>query len=186
MNTMTHQEFMGHVLRPTMQSVIDLSEGKGKEYAGPEGSSNEHANFDRLAVEMEMSPEKVLAVYWTKHMDAIKTYVRTLNKDTSEPIEGRIDDAILYLLLLKGMVIRRRSKTSGGGGGQWVPSTTQTVAVAGVGVAGHHTHGGDGRNTGGGAPPTMGAGGGSVVHTDSMHDAIAGGLRFAKRSPDLS
>lgn len=111
MNTMKHSEFMRDVLDATLLKIRELSLTKGEEYVGKEIDGNEHANFDRQALEWEVQPEKVLMIFYTKHIDAIKTWVRELGardrRKLSEPIEGRIDDAILYLLLLKGMVIRR-------------------------------------------------------------------------------
>lgn len=79
-----------------------LTATKGEEYAGA-GNDDQHANFNRQAEKLGMPPEKVLMVYLSKHQDAIDNYVRT-GAALSEPIEGRIDDAILYLLLLKAMI----------------------------------------------------------------------------------
>ena len=108
MNYMSRKEFneMTHI---TFKQLTELSEGKGAEYAGQEVSHNEHANFDRLSTKLQIPPEKVLWVYLTKHLDSIENYINTQDQPAvklSEPITGRIDDAILYLLLLKGMVIR--------------------------------------------------------------------------------
>src|SRR5437899_1438897 len=102
------------IMNDTLGSLIKLSESKGVEYTGHEGQDNVHANFDRLARDLKLPPEKILMVYLTKHLDSIKTYVNRIDTPKnepalpapSEPIEGRIDDAILYLILLKGMVRR--------------------------------------------------------------------------------
>lgn len=101
------------MVKETFDSIQRLSAGKGAEYAGDKQHDNEHENFDRLSDRLGLSPEQVLMVYLSKHLDSIDTYVSRLSKDpskvpeASEPITGRIDDAILYLLLLKGMGWRR-------------------------------------------------------------------------------
>lgn len=79
-----------------------LTATKGEEYAGA-GSEDQHANFHRQAEKLGIPAEKVLMVYLSKHQDAIDNYIRT-GVVLSEPIEGRIDDAILYLLLLKALI----------------------------------------------------------------------------------
>lgn len=84
----------------TYKTLIGLTASKGEEYSR---DSDQLANFKRQAEELLMTPEKVLMVYLNKHLDAVKSFVKT-GKIYSEPIEGRIDDAILYLILLKGIV----------------------------------------------------------------------------------
>jgi hypothetical protein len=62
---------------------------------------------------LQMPSEKILMVYLTKHLDSITTYVNSIPAKTmrslSEPIESRVDDAILYLILFKSMVWREGS-----------------------------------------------------------------------------
>lgn len=93
------------LLNETLQRLIDLTDAKGREYAG---SADQLANFKRLGDRLMLEPEQVLLVYLTKHLDAIDTYVRDYSIGAevhlSEPIEGRIDDAILYLCLLKALI----------------------------------------------------------------------------------
>ncbi len=110
--TITRDRFY-KIVDETFAAIRKLSGSKGVEYAGPNVvNTNELANFDRLSDGLEIAPEKVLWVYTTKHLDSIRTYINGLDtpaiRKLSEPIEGRIDDAILYLLLLKAMVVRRQ------------------------------------------------------------------------------
>jgi hypothetical protein len=97
----------------TFEAIKKLSATKGEEYTGRKRGENTHENFDRNAVRLNLTPEKVLAVYLGKHMDSIDTWIndleinRSQSAPYSEPITGRIDDAILFLLLLKGMAWRR-------------------------------------------------------------------------------
>ena len=90
-----------------------LTASKGEEYA--RSDDDQLANFKRQAVEFGMMPEKILGVYLNKHLDSIKIYIKHKSPDSvyalAEPIEGRIDDAILYLLLLKAMVVEEKEAT---------------------------------------------------------------------------
>lgn len=99
---MLSAEFL-HLLDETADNLRSLTRSKGREYAG---SHDQTANFRRLGEALGMPPEAVLLVYLTKHLDSISTYVRELPEPApSEPITGRIDDAILYLILLKALII---------------------------------------------------------------------------------
>jgi hypothetical protein len=96
MNKTQFLRFIGDVA----EKLRGLSNSKGVEYAG---SDNQFANFERLADRLGLDRERVLMVYLSKHMDAIDSWIKT-RKEYSEPIEGRIEDAILYLTLLLAMV----------------------------------------------------------------------------------
>jgi hypothetical protein len=101
---MNNTEFQ-KVIAQTFESMQKLTATKGEEYAEGKTGSNQLQNFDRQAAELSIPPEKVLLVLLGKHMVSIQGWAN--GRKMSEPIEGRIDDAILYLLLLKGMVTRR-------------------------------------------------------------------------------
>ena len=97
----------------TVSECYDLGLLKGAEYRGDEGGNNVHANFDRLASKLGVEPITILMVYLTKHLDSIDTYARLNQREHSgmetpsyEPITGRINDAINYLILLKAMILR--------------------------------------------------------------------------------
>lgn len=90
------------------ERLKSLTATKGQEYKGGEETS-QFANFERHAASLGMSREQVLFVYMMKHIDSITTYVkdRAAGRERvyAEPITGRIDDAILYMLLLRGMAV---------------------------------------------------------------------------------
>ena len=99
---MNTTEFLD-LLDETADHLHNLTHSKGREYAG---SDDQLANFKRLGQALGLPPEAVLLVYLTKHLDSIQTYVRELPEPApSEPITGRIDDAILYLILLKALIV---------------------------------------------------------------------------------
>jgi hypothetical protein len=92
--------FKDEYLVATMERLIELTDSKGREYAN---SSDQLANFKRLATRLGLSPAQVVMVYLTKHLDSIDSWISNPHQDLSEPIDGRIDDAILYLILLKAI-----------------------------------------------------------------------------------
>jgi len=73
---------------------------KGNDYSG---KVDVNSNFKRLAQKLNVSPEFILWVYLTKHLDSIETFVRN-GKVESEAIEGRIIDAVNYLLILNSLI----------------------------------------------------------------------------------
>lgn len=103
------------LLSRQMDKLKELTRTKGKEYS--RSDDDKLANFKRLGLSLNLAPEAVLFVYLSKHLDAITHYVSFGNWTTplSEPIDGRIDDAILYLILLKGLIQDRALSLSGDG-----------------------------------------------------------------------
>jgi len=88
------------VIENAFNSIIALNDTKGREYATDDDAL---ANFKNRAAQMGITPLQVWGIFYGKHSDAIYAFIRN-GKVLSEPIEGRIDDAILYLILLKGLV----------------------------------------------------------------------------------
>ena len=82
--------------------LLQINQTKGNEYAGEADALD---NFKRHAQALDLRPEQVWAVYAGKHWDAIMSYCRRGHVLSDEGIEGRIDDAILYLYLLLGLVV---------------------------------------------------------------------------------
>lgn len=95
------------LLNQTHATMAGLTNTKGQEYS--RSDDDQLANFKRLAEDVGISPEAVCLVYLTKHLDSIKHHIKHPFKALSEPIEGRIDDAILYLILMKGLFYDRYS-----------------------------------------------------------------------------
>ena len=82
---------------------------KGGEYAG---SADRLANFKRGAALVGVDPLTVLAIYLSKHYDAVMSYVRASEAGTkltlSEPIEGRFLDLINYCILAIALIEEAR------------------------------------------------------------------------------
>lgn len=82
------------------KEISFLREAGQKEYAGGE---NALGNFERLAGMLGINREKVLFVYMMKHIDGINAYING-HLSQREPVESRINDVIVYLILLRAMV----------------------------------------------------------------------------------
>lgn len=80
--------------------ILDLNATKGHDYAGDEDAL---ANFKEAGRQAGVPPEQVWAIYTYKHWSAIMTFCKE-GHVTSEPIEGRITDLILYSYLLLGLI----------------------------------------------------------------------------------
>lgn len=94
---------MGQSMESLFAGCGDLRKAGQKEYAG---GANAFGNFNRLAKQLNTTPEKILWVYVTKHFDGIVAYING-HVSQRESVNGRIKDAIVYLGLLNGMVEAR-------------------------------------------------------------------------------
>lgn len=99
---MNRAEFQ-KLMQSQFDDLLEINNRKGHDYAG---DSDALANFKRHADNLGLQPEQIWAVYASKHWDAVITYCRHGSVE-SEPIEGRIDDCMLYLFLLRGLVEER-------------------------------------------------------------------------------
>lgn len=60
-------------------------------------------NFDRLAAELGLPRELVLWVYARKHVDGIASWIKG-HRSQRGAVQGRINDLIVYLCLLRAMI----------------------------------------------------------------------------------
>jgi len=97
---MTNEKFYELVER-VLDDCVGIMRSKGDAYAGKD--QDKFANFNRLASKLGLNRTKIWMVYFQKHMDALDSFLRGEYNDP-EPIEGRIKDAVNYLLLLYGMI----------------------------------------------------------------------------------
>jgi hypothetical protein len=89
----------------TFKQIQHLSDNKGAEYSGDDDAL---ANFKRNAERIGLDPLQVWHVYAAKHYDSLCSYIKEINAPArrvlTEPIDGRVDDLITYLLLFKALV----------------------------------------------------------------------------------
>lgn len=104
------QEQWEQLLEASIAEIRRLATLKGGEYAG---DVDRLANFRRNAQALGLLPEQVWAVYAGKHWDAISQYCKDLGAGKqwprAESISGRLDDLIVYSLLMKAMVEEREA-----------------------------------------------------------------------------
>lgn len=106
---MKSQQEISDLFRQVFENeIMSLREAGQKEYAID--GSNAFANFDRLSVDLGLDRKQVLWVYLRKHLDGIVSYLRG-HKSQRENVRGRLNDAIVYLLLLRGMIEDEETKT---------------------------------------------------------------------------
>lgn len=95
----------------TFARLRGLAASKGAEYSGQE---DRLANFRRNGQALGLLPEVVWAVYAGKHWDALQIYIRDLasgqERERSEPIDSRVDDLLVYLLLFKAILEERAAR----------------------------------------------------------------------------
>ena len=84
-----------------LPKVLQTRDAGQKEYAQDE--DNVFANFERIALAIDVDRERVLMTYLLKHIDGISAYTKG-HRSQREDVTGRITDAIVYLMLLWAMV----------------------------------------------------------------------------------
>ena len=96
------------LMEQTFDRIRELTKKKGGEYSG---DSDRLANFRRNAERLGLDMETIWAVYAAKHWDAIMQYIADeraeLERPRIEPISGRVDDLLVYLLLFKAMLAEK-------------------------------------------------------------------------------
>lgn len=102
---MKYEEFE-KVREQLHQERIAVQRAKNKDYSTEEDCLS---NFKEMAKRMGATPEQILAVYLDKHYTALLKYIRGGCKDDgSEPIVGRIHDAMNYLDMLYALQVERQ------------------------------------------------------------------------------
>ena len=104
-----NNETFNEIISAAMEEAMDIMESKGKAYSG---IGDRLGNFNRLAAKTGVDRLKVWQIFFTKHIDAIDSYLRGEYTD-SEPIESRIVDAINYLLILYAMHVDKKTPKPG-------------------------------------------------------------------------
>lgn len=112
---MTNQQFIKET-EEFFKQCIETMNKKGAEYSG---TNDKFANFKRLAVKYSVPIEEIWGIYFSKHIDSIDTFIKKrragysikqIEQNLSEPISGRIMDAINYLAIFKGIIDEAREQ----------------------------------------------------------------------------
>jgi hypothetical protein len=97
--------------RATLEACDRILTAKGADYTRKQ--PDRLANFYEAASFLKQTPFQVLGVYFYKHLTAIFAFFEH-GQVESEPIEGRLHDAVNYLLLAAKMVAREKAKAANG------------------------------------------------------------------------
>ena len=87
------------MLSEQFRLIAKINDTKGVEYSG---HTDVLSDFRAVAKEIGITEQQALMTYATKHWRAINSFVQT-GEVKSEPVEGRVHDLILYMLLLLAM-----------------------------------------------------------------------------------
>lgn len=88
------------IMEQVVHEISFLREAGQKEYAHDDDQP--FRNFEDLSLELGIPREKILWVFAKKHIDGIVAYING-HHSQREPVEGRINDLIVYLILLRAM-----------------------------------------------------------------------------------
>jgi len=96
-------DFYKFVQEEMLVPALDIMRTKGQAYSGED---DKLGNFKRIANDVKCPVDIIWYTYFTKHIDALKSYIRREYKD-SEPIKGRLLDIINYALLYAAILEER-------------------------------------------------------------------------------
>lgn len=88
----------------------DIMGVKGMEYTQGDLKTDRLANFYRIAKEINCDPKLVCYIYLKKHLDSIACFVKNNQEYSEEKIDGRINDARNYLVLLNAIIQEQKKE----------------------------------------------------------------------------
>jgi hypothetical protein len=94
-----------------LTDVFDTMAKKGHDYRQGNDADLLH-NFRTVAETVGSTKEKIWFTYFYKHYAAMTTFIKEGGQQESEPIEGRIKDMIVYLVLFYRMVQENKRKNA--------------------------------------------------------------------------
>ncbi len=101
----THEQRQGIVDEFLKTYCFPVMAVKGEDYAGTDHQPDVNLNFKKAADRWGITVLQAWGVYFGKHVDAIETFVRKGGVDSqSEPVLGRITDAVNYLFILLALL----------------------------------------------------------------------------------
>lgn len=109
---MTYEDF-DKLFDDLIAECRGMRDSKGPEYSG---LKDRLANFKEAAKDFGVSPLVICGIFKDKHDRAVKCYARGEYRG-SEPIRGRIVDAIVYNVLMYGLIVEGEGKNCSACGG---------------------------------------------------------------------
>ena len=95
-----------------LDDCLSTMQSKGHDYR--QGNDNDLLhNFRTVGETVGLPMEKVWFTYFYKHYSALTTFIKEGGQSESEPIEGRIKDMIVYLLLFYRMTTNAKRNELG-------------------------------------------------------------------------
>ena len=91
-----------------LHKTLEVMRKKGHDYRQGNDADLIH-NFRTVSEAVNEPMEKVWFTYFFKHYAALATYIKEGGQSESEPIEGRITDMIVYLLLFHEIVREKKN-----------------------------------------------------------------------------
>jgi hypothetical protein len=88
---------------------IDMLKSKNADYSQGEQKGDRIAAFRRISRDVNISMKQAWAVFCQKHWGAVMKFVKD-NTVESEPIDGRINDIINYMVLLGAIINDEKEK----------------------------------------------------------------------------
>jgi len=104
---MQAQEF-NTLVESQCQGIMALCQQKATEYVGMD--QDRLGNFKRAAQLLGCTPERALAGFMAKHIQALYDFIRDLEAGRDRPLpqwDEKTGDIILYCMLLKGLLVER-------------------------------------------------------------------------------
>lgn len=92
------------------KECLETAEKKGRDYSG---TADSLSNFKRNAERLGMTKYQVWAIYCAKHIDSIFNSIKhapEFPQVESEPLRGRVVDAITYLTIFLALIDEEDSK----------------------------------------------------------------------------
>lgn len=89
---------------------IDLIRAKNSDYTEGKGAKDRIAHFRAAAKDLELPMMKIWQVFVRKHWSTIQKFANGGHLE-SEPIDGRIDDVINYMVLLAAIIEDEKKET---------------------------------------------------------------------------
>lgn len=100
------------LVKSNNERIFKINQTKGHDYAGDEDALANFKEVGEVLSKISIPEFQSWYVYFFKHWAAVRTFL--MEGDVkSEPIQGRIDDCILYLHLLSGLIEDRKDLSSG-------------------------------------------------------------------------